>query len=187
MNIYHAILAAADHIERYPREFQFCAVSIPKKPNCGMPGCALGWIGTFANLPPVDNESDSISRVAWNDIFPPGHPAYIECLLGISQHEFYRHMNSFVHKWMTNAKACARGLRLYAEHYHSAPRSDHELVADLMRRVNELTINSEVKSQELAWACQHLDSTEWRDGPRICTKCGASLPKLLTENGGSYV
>ena len=48
MNVREAILAAADHIETYPKKFSFASVEVPSRRSCGTPGCALGWIGHFA-------------------------------------------------------------------------------------------------------------------------------------------
>ena len=48
MNIYNAILKAADHIERNPHLYDFYRSNVP---NCGTPGCMLGWIGHFMGIP----------------------------------------------------------------------------------------------------------------------------------------
>lgn len=45
--IRQAILQAADHIEKNPCDFNFYSVD---KPECGTPGCALGWIGVFMGI-----------------------------------------------------------------------------------------------------------------------------------------
>ena len=45
--VYEAIMLAADHIERNPADFNFMSIGIP---DCGTPGCALGWIGSFGGL-----------------------------------------------------------------------------------------------------------------------------------------
>lgn len=47
MNVYNIIMAAADQIEKDPGSFKY---SKPVVPECGTPGCAVGWIGTFANV-----------------------------------------------------------------------------------------------------------------------------------------
>lgn len=106
MNIYDAIMKAADHIERYPREFNFDSCSVPKGPGCGTPGCAVGWMIFF-----FGSKELTFGR------FARAH-------MGI-EHEghFYKRMNAFDFDdgpdWMKDARRCARNLRLYAAKYHS--------------------------------------------------------------------
>lgn len=47
MDIYNAILKAADHIEKEPHLYNFYCNRVP---DCGTPGCMLGWIGHFMGL-----------------------------------------------------------------------------------------------------------------------------------------
>lgn len=113
MDIRQAILKAADWIELHPEEFDFRETEVPA---CGTPGCALGWIGTFAGC----ERGSSIDM-------PPGSPTK---LLGLnSQLRFYERMDAFFgggayanteSRWRHNPMQCARGLRLYADKYHPA-------------------------------------------------------------------
>lgn len=48
MDIRTAILKAADHIERNPETYSFHSND---KPDCGTPGCMLGWVGVFLDVP----------------------------------------------------------------------------------------------------------------------------------------
>lgn len=48
MNISEALCAAADHIERYPENYQFMEGQIPCD---GAQGCMLGFFGRYAGLP----------------------------------------------------------------------------------------------------------------------------------------
>jgi hypothetical protein len=48
MNIYNAIMKAADQVETHPESFDFWVNDIPER--CGSPGCALGWIGFYLGL-----------------------------------------------------------------------------------------------------------------------------------------
>jgi len=130
MNTRDAIMAAADHIEKYPEEFDFSQVDIPDHPHCGTPGCALGWIGTFAEVHGWD-----ISR----GVLPLS-------VLGIRDSDFYDRMHRiskrFAPHWSADAAECARCLREYARIYHSDPaprhvgRTDAELVAALVRKIS---------------------------------------------------
>lgn len=123
MEIYDAILAAADHIEAHPKEFDFGQPKVPKGPGCGSPGCALGWIGAFYGRP--DDKYFGYRRVARE-------------ILGLSPEDrrdsqgrtwgdgdgdegdaFYNRMDEFESEWQWNVAACARALRLYAKKYHA--------------------------------------------------------------------
>jgi hypothetical protein len=108
MSIRDAILKAAAHIKRHPKEFRFMSISVPGGEGCGTPGCASGWINFFqGSASPIIN-----ARV-----------------LGVATDgEFYRRMDSttiwnhFIPGlWEMSARACARSLRLYADKYHPAP------------------------------------------------------------------
>ena len=61
--IREAILKAADHIERNPREFNFSSTSIPSERGCGTPGCALGWIGYFGSVSGPFHEACSVIQL----------------------------------------------------------------------------------------------------------------------------
>jgi hypothetical protein len=97
MNIRDAILKAADHIERNPREFDYWSTNTPEAPGRGTPGCALGWVACFMG------ESIGALDSSWNRAM-----------------RFYSEMDSLAHGWMSSAPLCAKGLRLYADKYHPA-------------------------------------------------------------------
>lgn len=46
-SIYTAIMKAADTIERHPELYNFLSNEVP---DCGSPGCLLGWIGHHLGL-----------------------------------------------------------------------------------------------------------------------------------------
>lgn len=121
MNIYQAILKAANHIERNPGAFNFSSVHIPN--GCGTPGCALGWIGHFAGV--THQVYSSICLVAKNPskgdyAFPVNH------LFDIDQTEFYSRMDAAIEDWdwRFDAHKCATALRLYAAKYHAQDKQD---------------------------------------------------------------
>lgn len=119
MNIYNAIMKAADHIERNPGEFRFSSIGLPKGIGCGAPGCALGWIGFFAGV--AHKTFDTISLVATNGVSErPG----VSPLLSIDQGTFYKRMNELASGWTFDSSECAKGLRLYAAKYHAADARD---------------------------------------------------------------
>jgi hypothetical protein len=47
VTIREAILKAADHIEQNPERYDFSSCETP---DCGTPGCMIGWIGHFAGV-----------------------------------------------------------------------------------------------------------------------------------------
>jgi len=96
-----AILQAADHIERYPDAWNFHKLRVP---DCGSPGCALGWIGYFLGMEP----QTKIYKVLQ--------------ILGLeSDFQFYRRLNDSVERQWRNKPALAvKALRLYADKYHPA-------------------------------------------------------------------
>lgn len=101
MNVYDAIMRAADHIEQNPSLFYFHSVRIPE---CGTPGCALGWIGHFMGL-----EAGSGITHATNK-------------LGLDRDdEFYGRMRMVTggKPWRETPQELAVNLRLYAAKYHA--------------------------------------------------------------------
>lgn len=114
MNIYQAIMRAADSIEGNPRLFDFDSILLPDH-ECGTPGCALGWVSLYLGLRRSDNNYE-----------------YDPLALG-SESKFYRRMNVLCgdsYDWMDNAITCARTLRLYAEKYHGDQKP--ELPAEIL-------------------------------------------------------
>lgn len=127
MNIRSAILAAADHIEANPGEFDFRSVD---QPGCGSPGCALGWIGFFAKQDPQAGEC--YVRTVANSI---GLPSPEDSMI------FYNRMNALPRStgWTRYAALCASTLRAYANAYHPAsPSLDPAYVSwrDALKREN---------------------------------------------------
>ena len=94
MNVYEATLATAELFEREPKMFDFSRVVVP---DCGTPGCAIGYIERFMGFEGVIDGNRS---------------------LGTTRTEFYERMSELVtREWINNASICAVGLRLYAEKY----------------------------------------------------------------------
>lgn len=108
MDIRQAILKAAEHIDRSPRDFYFLHTTVPHA--CGSPGCAIGWIAFFSGEKKQLHVDDAL----------PG-------TLGITQDEFYDRMTKCgggprygVDNWKDNSVLCAATLRRYADKYHPA-------------------------------------------------------------------
>ena len=110
--IYEAIMKAADHIEAFPKEFRFSTTAQPSKPNCGTPGCALGWIATFAGY---TSGRRSFGALARDLLKVPCDPSQD------GDQEFYNRMEALGgnSNWQIHASECARVLRLYAAEYHT--------------------------------------------------------------------
>ena len=108
MNIYDAIMKAADQIEANPETFDF-ERCIPD-PERGTAGCALGWICLFAGI-----ERNCIFPDIWD------HTAVSDAmdLPEVPDPEFYCRMDNLADGWRWSADLCAHALRLYANKYHS--------------------------------------------------------------------
>lgn len=59
MNIYDAVMRAADHIERNPHLFNFVRSYVP---DCNTPGCLMGWVGHFMGLRTGTLAWDGVAR-----------------------------------------------------------------------------------------------------------------------------
>lgn len=113
MNVYSAIMKAADHVEREPSLYEFRNVRVP---DCGSPGCMLGWIGYFLGIRP----GTLIQSYCSPQVATPAK------LLGLkSQTDFYQRLNDFGldGSYVRDHKFAARVMRLYAEKYHSGESS----------------------------------------------------------------
>lgn len=99
-----ATLLAAEHIEKRPQDFDFYEVVIP---DCGTPGCALGWMAHFyrqlGGRRPDGGEMEDIT-----DILP---------MLDMDDAKFYRRLDHHagIH-WHHHADLAAKGLRAFAAH-----------------------------------------------------------------------
>lgn len=121
-----AILKAADHIEANPGSFDYSSLKVP---DCGTPGCALGWIAVFRG-------HSARTHTGLRACFAlEGDPA------GVKSRVFYQRMDRlsdrFKSKWREDAAICAHALRAYADKYHPAPAQQppdwQQMAADLSR------------------------------------------------------
>lgn len=121
MNLYNAIMKAADHIERDPESYNFGRIHVP---DCGTQGCMLGWIGFYAG---VTVGSDVLTKV--------GHDLLHEAGNRHSDLSFYDKLGN--QRYTQDVRAAVSGLRLYAETYwsHQKPKAASDFVANLMARV----------------------------------------------------
>jgi hypothetical protein len=144
MNIYNAILAAADHIERHPDMFRFSSITIPD--GCGTPGCAIGWIAYFYGM----HEHEGFDCIAvfcrgpeektheWITNTPP---------MPISTRTFYIRMDEFGGPWIRDARLRARNMRLYANKYHAPAKPVSP--PDWNAISAKWTVGDDVRSQEV--------------------------------------
>ena len=120
-----AILQAADYIQTNPKEFAFHAINVP---DCGIPGCALGWIGHFLAMPRTECSYTVAKRVMGRNDYG-------------TERDFYTRMNDLgIAHWTCNAGLCAWALRLYADKYHPAPPNWEALSADTSAIREELAM-----------------------------------------------
>lgn len=140
MDIYSAVMKAADHIERNPQEFNFNTAIIPRSAGCGTPGCALGWIGTFAGLWESWGGCGDLVP-GYLGLSPGTHPRYGGATNPHPTFAFYSRMDAAYgsHEWIHGAAECANALRLYAAKYlKPAPRYDFEALAERLSREPKL-------------------------------------------------
>lgn len=108
MDIYNAMMKAADHIERNPKLFDFME-SLVRYPS--FPMCVIGRVASFMDLGYEWQEVDGIAPT----------------ILGVSEEEFYSRMDrlevrpfgSLTLPWCSNPLLCASLLRQYAKIFHA--------------------------------------------------------------------
>lgn len=115
MDTRQAILKAADHIEANPDQFNYWVVGVP---DCGSPGCALGWIGYFLGF--------SVGASFWGNVSPA---------MGLASEDFYDRMTEIDRKWESGAARCSHALRLYADKYHPLGNSTNPTVMAEVDRI----------------------------------------------------
>jgi hypothetical protein len=129
MNLYNAIMKAAEHIERNPESYRFFSHRVPE---CGMPGCLWGHIGAQLGMVGACNMEVAVKMakdstghlysfmdLRWNRM-PSDSPERTKLLA-----------------WHHNAKVAAEGLREYAEKYHGHEKL-HPGFVKLRGDLNEL-------------------------------------------------
>lgn len=108
MEIRQAILKAADHVQGHHGLYQF---SPNVRPDCGTPGCMLGWTGFFLGIKADSCFTDRVAKALGHD-----H-------LGLALHAlqtcgpFHLYAKASVDN---DADAAASVLRSYADKYHPA-------------------------------------------------------------------
>jgi hypothetical protein len=115
MEIREAILRAADWIEGHPEDFDFGMGDIPE---CGTPGCALGWISAFAGFKAPFRYTAAADALGLEpELFLGRH------FFPLKAYAFYNRMSDLVpyEIWKRSAMMCARALRLYADRWHPSP------------------------------------------------------------------
>jgi len=122
MNIYEAIMKAADVIEQHWERYDYGVV---RTPACGSPACMWGHIGAALGMPadtPINLVADKAAGVSCTHLYNFFDEHF--------EHEGWRHPN--------NRLAISSALRLYAAKYHAPVkprRTDSDLVSELMARV----------------------------------------------------
>lgn len=105
-----AIYRAADRIERNPKLWSFAKTSIP---DCGTPGCALGWIGVelgFEQRAGIFGVGVALYPELANIYTTPGN----------AMSKFYDAMSDIDWKWTSDAGVAAKTMRAYADKYFPA-------------------------------------------------------------------
>lgn len=121
MDIYHAVLAAANQIERRPDLFDFMESSVP--PDCGTPGCVLGWISHFIDArgrAPIDKTAEILGFKPddiWIGSADRKFYAEMDSLAGVGYSDFPSHYLYKWNSWRFRPTECARLLRLFAKRF----------------------------------------------------------------------
>lgn len=147
MKIYNAIMMAADHIERNPREFDYYCTGVPDAP-CGSPGCAIGWVNFFTS---TCGPGERLLNERWLYISPNSagrRPISCKAALGVDDGKFYARMDELSGGWRAHALECARALRRYAERHHGHEKPK-PVVPDWNVIASSPLIPEHVKSEEL--------------------------------------
>lgn len=122
MHIRNAILKAADSIERHPGLFKWSSTRVAN-PDCGTPGCALGWIAHY------------VGCAVWRQKGGWNYNALANAMGTDGDGEFYSRMSETFrsHSWRLDATDCASALRAYADKYH--PATKHAGLPDSVRQI----------------------------------------------------
>lgn len=109
MNIRQAILSAADSIEQNPDLYRFTTWATAN-PDCGIPGCALGWISYHLGMAGEIPTSGVYAALGIGSGFPALLFTHLRDAVGHGE-------------WKTSAPECAKALRQYADIHH--PEQDY--------------------------------------------------------------
>lgn len=128
MEIRQAILKAAHQIEHDANSYDYMRST---KPECGSPGCMLGWIGVFSG-----SSSMLVSDIS-------------EEILGVSSDRFYARIRK-----LNPARLCAclsaseipAILRAYADKYHPAEKQE---MPSSVRRIFQWTGEQQERFAEM--------------------------------------
>lgn len=135
MNVYDAMLKAADYIEKNPEQYNFMRGD---KPECGTPGCLLGWTGVFMKF--ETQQASYVSALA--DRLGADFHVILGRFLNLGWEG--KQYLSYAGRDSDAAKNGARVLRLYAAKCHApvkpAMRTNAELVAALKQTIDRQTI-----------------------------------------------
>jgi hypothetical protein len=125
MNTHNAIMKAADSIRDNPGLFGFMQIGRPD-PDCGSPGCAIGWIGYHMGFT-TDGWYTGVDGGKYQS-FTDGLAAVAEAICPFDGYtvpdmRFYNRMDEINSKWRANAYECSKTLRGYATQYHPIPHT----------------------------------------------------------------
>ena len=119
-----AILRAADWIEKNPSDYSFGSCEVPE---CGTPGCMVGWIGHFLGI-------EKGKHFVWDYPCNYGERG-ITPIIGCHAGTFINRIRPLVPRQFdiyANAKHAAIALRAYAEKYHPSSTPSGASVCELI-------------------------------------------------------
>jgi hypothetical protein len=133
MDIYSAIMKAADQIDLNPHLFEFHRLKVPA--DCGTPGCAIGLVAINAGMCRAEYISDAC-----------------ETVLGVSDGEFYERMRQLyspremLNPWTRDAGSAAILLRRYAAKYHNDSKPKRTGIPASVRGIFDGSVRVDLES-----------------------------------------
>lgn len=120
MNMNTILYRAAEQIEQFPKHFDFMETNIP--PDCGAPGCALGWIGHFA----VKEGWEGNRAGVYGGIYhrEDSYENVLPLMKLEDPTDLYDELAKLAGRdWRFDGATCAKALRMYADKHY--PVNDH--------------------------------------------------------------
>lgn len=122
MNVYNIIMAAADQIEKDPGSFKY---SNPTVPQCGSPGCAVGWIGSLAEVKP----GTCVTDVCRDVMGIPGPQQRSHPRFHAPYNTFERRMDAIDCGWKQFDRV-GPAMRRYAEIHHAHEKVEPPIILE---------------------------------------------------------
>jgi hypothetical protein len=115
MDIYRAILETAAHIEEFPQSYDYDSVRVP--PECGTPGCLIGWINFYTHTHSDARHTDGGFVISADALGLRDTAIFYQRMIVLARDDDSPN-------WTRDPAMAARLLRRYAEKYHAPAALD---------------------------------------------------------------